>query len=180
MKRKIIIIILSVLLVISLLFNALMVYRELTRWEITTEYMLETEDMAPDFSVQLLTGETFTLSEHRGTVVVLDFWATWCGPCVAKMPAMQALSEQFDGSVIFVGMNVGEEPDRVQDFIGERGFTYPIGLDRNSTIHMSLYPSPGIPYTVIINADGVVTDTFLGGGEHMHALIEAAIVEALG
>jgi len=182
MKSKIVIIILSVLLVVSLLINAVFVYRIYReyRGDITREYMLEAEDMAPDFTVQLLTGDTFTLSEHRGTVVVLDFWATWCGPCVAKMPTVQTLSEQYADRVLFVGMNVGEDPDRVQEFIEERGFTYPIGLDRNSTIHRTLYPSPGIPYTVIINADGMITDTFLGGGADMHGLIEAAIEEALG
>ncbi|MCL2828014.1 MAG: TlpA family protein disulfide reductase [Oscillospiraceae bacterium] len=182
MKNKIVIIILSVLLVVSLLFNAVFVYRVYReyRGDITREYMLEAEDMAPDFTVQLLTGETFTLSEHRGTVIVLDFWATWCGPCVAKMPTMQALSERFEGRVTFVGINIGEDPQRVQDFVTERGLTYPIGLDRNSTIHRSLYPSPGIPYMVIINGDGIITDTFSGFGEGMETLYENAILEALG
>lgn len=181
MKSKIIIIILSVLLALSLAFNAIMVYRELTRWEIISEeYMLQAGDMAPDFSVQLLTGEAFTLSEHRGTVVVLDFWATWCGPCVEKMPTIQALSERFEGDVIFVGMNIGEQPQRVRDFIAERGFTYPIGLDENSDIHRNLYPSPGVPYMVIINGDGMITATFLGGGEGLEEIYENAILEALG
>jgi len=181
MKSKITIIILSVLLVFSLAFNAIMVYRELTRWEIISEeYMLQAGDMAPDFSVQLLTGETFTLSEHRGTVVVLDFWATWCGPCVEKMPTIQALSERFENDVVFVGMNIGEQPQRVQDFITERGFAYPIGLDESSDIHRNLYPSPGVPYMVIINGDGMITATFLGGGEGLDEIYEKAILEALG
>ena len=184
MKSKVIIVILSVLLVVSLAFNAIILYRlyrEVRRSSgFNLENELQTEDIAPDFSVQLLTGETFTLSEHRGTVVALDFWATWCGPCVQKMPTVQALSEQFEDSVIFVGMNVGERQDRVQDFIAERGFTFPIGLDVNGDIHRNLYPSPGIPYMVIINGDGVITDTFLGGGASMHEQIEAAILAALG
>ena len=184
MKSKVVIIILSALLILSLAFNAIMVYRELTRYGYADEFPpgveLQVGDMAPDFSVQLLTGETFTLSEHRGTVVVLDFWATWCGPCVAKMPTVQALSEQFEDYVIFVGMNVGEDPQRVRDFIAERGFTYPIGLDENGDIHRNLYPSAGIPYMVIINGDGVIISTFLGSARDMHQLIEDAIMEALG
>jgi len=182
MKSKTIIIILSVLLVPSLAFNAIMIYRlnrEMRGWDVTVDYMLEAGDMAPDFSVQLLTGETFTLSEHRGTVVALDFWATWCGPCVQKMPSTQALSEQFEGQVMFVGINVGERSERVQDFIDERGFTYSIGLDEDSAIHRDLYPSPGIPYMVIINGDGIVTETFSGYGMGMDERIEAAILEAL-
>ncbi|MCL2377929.1 MAG: TlpA family protein disulfide reductase [Defluviitaleaceae bacterium] len=183
MKNKGIIIVLAVLLIVSLFFNAVLLYRlyRETRGEsFNPEYALQIEDMAPDFSVELLTGETFTLSEHRGTVVVLDFWATWCGPCVAKMPTVQTLSEQFGDSVKFVGINVGESRGRVQEFINERGFTFPIGVDEDNYIHRNLYPSPGVPYMVIINGDGVITDTFLGGGEGLIHRYEAAILEALG
>jgi hypothetical protein len=76
-------------------------------------------------------------------------------------------------------MNVGEQASRVHEFIAERGFTYPIGLDENGDVHRDLYPSPGIPYTVIINKDGLVANTFLGGGAPMQARIEAAIQDAL-
>ena len=187
MKSKIIIIALSVLLAISLCLNIIMIHRESRvhyHEEISIEPPLQPVDTAPDFSVQLLTGETFTLSDHIGTVVVLDFWATWCGPCVQKMPAVQELSDQFENDVIFVGMNVGEPVDRVQSFITERGFTYPIGLDENGDIHRNLYPSPGIPYMVIINREGVITETILGGGASMRGTpmydrIENAILEAL-
>jgi len=200
MKSKTIIV-LSALLVAGLAFYAIMMHRDSTIEEISPEYMLESiediapeligeeigpeytleaeEDMAPDFSVQFLTGETFTLSEHRGTVVVLDFWTTWCRHCVAKMPTIQTLSERFEDDVIFVGMNVGEDPQRVQDFIYERGFTYPIGLDENGAIHQELFPSPGIPFMVIIDREGMITETFLGGGEGLEETYTNAILEAL-
>lgn len=179
MKNRVAIIILSVLLVISLAFNALMIAREFRVFGIDLENELQVGDMAPDFSVQLLSGETFTLSEHRGTVVVLYFWATWCGPCVATMPSLQALSEQHENRVLFVGMNVAESLSRVADFIDERGFTFPIGLDEVGDIHRNLYPSVGIPYTVIIDSNGMITGSFLGGGDGMQSLIENAIMEAL-
>ncbi|MCL2425635.1 MAG: TlpA family protein disulfide reductase [Oscillospiraceae bacterium] len=185
-KSKVAIIILSIVLALSLYVNVVMIYRyDRLRDYIEEEFsvseddMLSVEELAPDFSVQLLTGETFTLSEHRGTVVVLDFWATWCGPCVAKMPAMQALSEQFEGDAIIVGINVGEQGERIHEFIDERGFTYPIGVDESAYIHINLYPSPGVPYTVVIGRDGVIVDTFLGGGTHTEELIENAIMEAI-
>ena len=204
MKSKTIIIVLSVLLLISLVCNMVLVYRVLTSYEqeiIYVPYMPDSEDdfdisdpdddidmpgsdasnaeTAPDFSVQLLTGETFTLSEHRGTVVVLSFWASWCGPCVINMPVMQAISEQFEGLAVIVGMNVAEEPGRVRDFIAERGITYKIGLDESGDIHRNLYPSAGIPYIVIIDGDGEITETFLGGRENMFEVLEEAILDAM-
>jgi peroxiredoxin len=183
MKNKIVIIILATLLVISLAFNAIMIYRELTRYSLPDWFNsaneLQVGDIAPDFSVQLLTGETFKLSEHRGAIVVLDFWATWCGPCVNKMTSTQTLSEQFGDRVVFVGMNIGENPSQVQDFIIERGFTYHIGLDENASIHENLYPSLGIPYTVIINGSGIIIDIFHGWGDSMHEVMEYAITNAL-
>ena len=178
-KNRIAIIILSALLAVSLAFNAIMIAREFRVVGIDLESELQVGDMAPDFSVQLLTGETFTLSEHRGTVVVLYFWATWCGPCVATMPFLQALSDQHKEHVLFVGMNIGESPRRVTDFIDERGFTFPIGLDEGGDIHRNLYPSVGIPYMVIVDGDGVIARIFLGGGDRMQSLIEDAIIEVL-
>jgi len=171
----------TVLSVVLVVFAGVVGYFWLTRAAgvFNPEDEVQAGNVAPDFSVQLLTGETFTLSEQIGTVVVLDFWATWCGPCVAKMPIMQALSEQFGESVTFVGVNVGEPQSRVQAFIDERGFTFPVGVDERGYIHRYLYPSPGIPYMVVINRQGLITATFLGGGQDMKALYEAAILDAL-
>jgi len=181
MKSRVIIIILSALLVLSLAFNAIMILARITYVNGSLETDV-TGTLAPDFSVQLLTGETFTLSEHRGTVVVLDFWATWCGPCVLKMPTIQALSEQFEGEVIFIGMNVGEFPERIQNFIAERNFTYPIGLDESAEIYGMLSPTSflSVPYMVIINGDGIITETFSGYGPGNAEIYERAILEALG
>jgi thiol-disulfide isomerase/thioredoxin len=171
MKSKTIIIILSSLLIISLAFNALMIYREL-RWVnpdwFDSKNELQIGDMAPDFSVLLLNGETFTLSDYRGKMIVLDFWATWCGPCVEKMPTIQILSEQYESSVIFVGMNVGEDSDLVQDFINKTDFTYLIGLDEQGDIFINLYPSIAIPYLVIINEEGVISYISVGGSDSMY------------
>jgi len=140
---------------------------------------LQEGDIAPNFSAKLLSGETFTLSEHSGTVVVLDFWATWCGPCVDKMPTIQALSEHYENKVVFVGMNVGESFDHVQDFIARTGFSYHIGLDENEEIHRNLYPTIAIPYLVIINGEGLISKILIGGGQSMYELIEDAILDAL-
>jgi thiol-disulfide isomerase/thioredoxin len=140
---------------------------------------LQVGDLAPDFTVDLLSGDRFTLSENKGVVVFLNFWATWCGPCVAEMPAIQELSEAYAGDVVFIGLNCAESTDRVRGFIAEMEFTYNIGLDESSGITETLYPTNGIPYTLVINAEGIISKIFLGGGEQMREPFEDAITEAL-
>jgi thiol-disulfide isomerase/thioredoxin len=95
------------------------------------------------------------------------------------MSSVQTLSEEYAGQIVFVGMNIGEDPRIVQTFIDERGYNFPIGLDESGSIFFNLYPSPGVPYTVIINGDGVVVDTFSGWARGMHEPFYAAIRNAL-
>ena len=185
--NKVIIITLSVLLIISLYFGAVMLYRynRLNNWlagegeiaEPRTE--LEIGEMAPDFTLPLLTGETFTLSEHRGTPVVVNFWATWCGPCVRKMPSTQALSEEFADQVIFIGVNIGEDLRVIQNFIDEGGYTFPIGLDEGGETSFDWNPRGGVPYTVIVDSDGIIAEIFSGWADAMHTPFKSAIENTL-
>ncbi|MCL2280144.1 MAG: TlpA family protein disulfide reductase [Oscillospiraceae bacterium] len=145
-----------------------------------TDEVADDRDLAPDFTVPLMTGGTFTLSEHRGTVVVLELWTTWCIHCVLKVPIIQELSEQFAGDAIFIGVNIGESPEVVQAFMDEHEITYLIGLDYDMSIHRDLYPSPGIPYMVVVDRNGARSATFVGGSPDAHALISAAVLEAMG
>ena len=140
---------------------------------------LQDETLAPDFTLTLLTGEEFTLSDHRGAVVVLSFWATWCGPCVEKMPYTQASSEYFGNRVVFVGINIGEDPDLVQDFITEGGYTFFQGVDTDNSIFNNLYTSGGIPYSVIIGRDGAIVDDMVGWAYSMSNELNGMIEEAL-
>ena len=140
---------------------------------------LNAGDTAPDFSATLLSGDTFTLSEYKGKVIFLNFWATWCSPCVAEMPAIQELSEKYTDSVIFIGMDYAENEKKVRDFVTEKGFTYKIGLDEQGDISRNLYPTDGIPYTLIIDAEGIISKIFLGGGDRMYKIFDDAITEAL-
>ena len=137
------------------------------------------DGMAPDFTLTLLTGEDFTLSDHRGTVVVLSFWATWCGPCVEKMSYTQASSEHFGNQVIFLGINIGENPDLVQSFINEGGYTFPNGVDEDDSIFNHLYTSGGIPYSVIIGPDGMIVGEMVGWAYSMSNQLHTIIEEAL-
>lgn len=116
---------------------------------------------APDFTAKLNNGETFTLSDKKGQVILLNFWATWCSNCVKEMPAIEKLYEEYGDQVVIIGVNVGEDESTVDAFIDTKNYTFPIAYDTESSIS-NLYPSAGIPYTVIIGKDGLVTETFLG------------------
>lgn len=134
-------------------------------------------DVAPDFTVTLVNGDTFTLSDYDDEVVLLNFWATWCPPCVGEMPALQNLYE--DGDAVIIGIDCGETKADVDSFVSENGYTYNIGYDEYYTVE-DYYPTDGIPYTLIINK-GVIYKIFVGayGADVMYEEYGSAIAECL-
>ncbi len=117
----------------------------------------------PDFSSVDLDGAGVTLSEFENReVVVLDFWATWCRPCIRSMPAVQALNEEFDRrGAAFLAVNIGEGPDVVREFVDEREFTVRVVLDEDEEIAHS-YGVRGIPQLIVVGRDGRVEHIELG------------------
>ncbi|MCL2498542.1 MAG: TlpA family protein disulfide reductase [Symbiobacteriaceae bacterium] len=134
-------------------------------------------DVAPEFSLKLLDGTTFSLKEQQGKVVFINFWATWCSPCVVEMPDIQKLYEEYK-DVVFLGVNVAEQQSSVVEFLNTRKFTYPNGIDPQGELLQSKYPSTGIPYTVIVDAKGRVSTVFLG--TRNYAAFKAGLQKALG
>ena len=134
---------------------------------------------APDFSAKLNNGETFSLSDAKGQVILLNFWATWCSNCVKEMPAIEKLYEEYSDQITIIGVNVGEDKDTVDTFVEAKNYPFPIAYDTDSEIS-NLYPSAGIPYTVIIGKDGLVTETFLGAkdADSQYTKLRRALKEA--
>ncbi len=118
-------------------------------------------DLPPDFYAKLSTGGDFVLSEQKGKVVVLNFWATWCNPCVGEMPAFQELYMIYGDKISILAINMGESKDTVDDFRIANSYIFPIAYDVDESI-CNLYPIEGIPYTVIIDQNGIVRETFTG------------------
>lgn len=116
---------------------------------------------APDFALSTLTGEDFALSKEHGTPVVLNFWATWCGPCQNEMPALQLASERFQGRVKIIGVDQGESAEVVQPFVDEMGISFPIILDYDFTAG-ELYNVRGMPTTYFIDSTGVIRHIWVG------------------
>ena len=116
---------------------------------------------APDFTLATLNGEQFTLSEQRGTPVVLNFWATWCGPCQRELPALQAAAERYAGRVAFVGIDQAEPVETVQKYVDEMGLTFTIPLDKEQST-ASRYNVMGLPTTFFIDSEGVIRHLWMG------------------
>ena len=134
---------------------------------------------APDFEAPLISGETFKLSEQRGKVVLLNIWATWCGPCVAEMPDIDQLAKDYADDLVVIGVNCGEPEKDVVSFIEKNGYTYPIALDTDYLVSGMLYPTSSIPYTVVINPMGEITQVHTGGGKGMYEVFEDYVQDAL-
>ena len=147
--------------------------------ETSVETKVEVGYAAPDFSVELLSGETVKLSDYKGKVVFINFWATWCPPCVSEMPDIQKLSDNYPDDLVVLAVNYGEKKDKVADFISNKNYTIHVGIDENGDIS-KLYPSNGIPYTIVIDAKGIITQTQLGTGDDIYSVYEGYVKDALG
>ena len=132
---------------------------------------------AADFSLPDLDGETHALSDFRGKVVMLNFWATWCPPCRREMPSMQRLYEKYrEHGLVVVAVNQFEDPDLVFEFTGRLSLepTFPILFDRESRVSEQ-YKVKGLPTTYLLDKQGRIRFRAIGGREFDHPEVEALI-----
>lgn len=115
--------------------------------------------IAPDFELMTFDGEYLRLSDLRGQVVMLNFWASWCGPCRVEAPDIQAAWEHYADrdDVVFVGIAYHDQIDNTRAFIEDHGLTYINGPDLGHVI-VDAYGVQAIPATFIIGKDGAVED----------------------
>ena len=109
---------------------------------------------APDFTLKSLDGKNLKLSEMAGNVVLINFWASWCGPCREEMPLLNALHNKYQAlGFSVIGVNVEEQSQNAKSFIAERPVDFPILLDSNNTVS-KLYDVIAMPTTVVVDRDG--------------------------
>lgn len=124
---------------------------------------LERGDLAPDFELETLDGDTVRLSDFRGKRVMLNFWATWCPPCRAEMPDMQRFHEDKD--VVILAVNLTDTPnesiEKVEDFIDEFGITFRALLDTETAV-ANLYQIQPIPTNYLIDSEGIIHNKAFG------------------
>lgn len=137
-------------------------------------------DTPPDFTANLTKGYSITLSEEKGKVVILNFWATWCGPCVGEMPAFQRLYGNYGDTISIITINMGESQETVEQFVEDNRYYFPVAYDPDREI-CDLYPIQGIPYTLILDSEGVVRYIFTGAmdADSQYLRYEQAINELL-
>ena len=118
---------------------------------------------APDFQLTDLQGQTQSLSQYRGKVVLLNFWATWCKPCIKEMPAMQNAYDSLRGQGFTVlAINELEDKERVQKHIARHEHTFPVLMDEDNEV-ANMYGVVGLPVSVFIDQTGHIQEFVKGG-----------------
>jgi thiol-disulfide isomerase/thioredoxin len=115
-----------------------------------------------DFSFKDLDGQTHQFSEYRGKWVIVNYWATYCGPCVAELPELNRVAQHFKNKAVVLGMEAGETPnEELKDFIEKKKISYQVIPTQDSTMY-ALGLLYGVPTTFIVSPKGEIIDTHMG------------------
>jgi thiol-disulfide isomerase/thioredoxin len=121
---------------------------------------------APDFQLLDLEGKAASLSDNRGKPTLINFWATWCGPCQNELPHFEKAYQSHRNQINFMMVNATmTEPDQkaVQQYVKQKGYTFPVYLDTDETsISFDRYHIPGIPVTIAVDRQGRVIRKMIG------------------
>jgi peroxiredoxin len=135
--------------------------------------------VADEFTVSTHGGGKLRLSEHRGRVVLINFWATWCPPCLEEMPAMERLYRQHkDTGFTLVAVSVDADPRKVTPFVAEHKLTFPVGLDPRMEL-ANAYGVRALPSSFIVSRDGNLAALAIGprswDNDAAHSLVEGMV-----
>ncbi len=117
--------------------------------------------IAPDFSYTMEDGRSYKLSDLRGTRVVINFWATWCGPCRIEMPTFAQAAQTYHDDLVILAVNRNEAPAAIWAFGQELGLTFPLITNTSGDIG-DRYGATGLPMTFFINRDGTIQRRHVG------------------
>ena len=110
---------------------------------------------APDFKLLDLSGREVTLDQFEGKIVLLDFWATWCGPCRMVMPLLERLEKEYSDIMVQLAINIQEPKDMIEDYVQNQGIHSLVLMDQEGSVSQS-YGAVAIPTQVLIDREGVV------------------------
>lgn len=117
---------------------------------------------APNFAFKDVDGRQHQFADYRGKWVIVNYWATYCGPCVAELPALNSVARRYKDKVVVLGMEAGETPVAdLKQFANQRRISYPVVPTQDSTM-FALGLVYGVPTTFIVNPQGQIVDTHMG------------------
>jgi len=117
---------------------------------------------APDLVLQSLDGPQVSLSQYKGSVVLINFWATWCPPCKEEIPTLEAAYRAHkDRGFVILGVDVGEPGSVVRNFVKEMGISYVVLLDEQERM-LVRYGGVGLPMSVLVDRDGIIRERHIG------------------
>lgn len=129
-------------------------------------------DAVPALEVESFDGGTVSLTDYSGRPLVVNFWASWCPPCIAEMPDLESVHRATSGEVAFVGVNTQDTPDRAAELVDETGVTYDLVRDPDGELARA-FEVFGMPSTFYVDADGVIV------GRHTGLLTRDALADDL-
>jgi thiol-disulfide isomerase/thioredoxin len=130
-----------------------------------TQFAVAKRPGAPHLSASTLTGAPFSLSSTLGNVVVLNVWASWCGPCRSESPALARAAASFSGRAVkFIGIDEQDDNRQAKKFLATAGTHYPNLVDNHGQLlsQLRLLPQAGVPSTLVLDGHGRIADRFIG------------------
>jgi len=138
----------------------------------------EVGSLAPKFRLDDLNGNEVLLEQFRGKVVMLDFWAIWCGPCRVSMPLLEKLQHEFSNDMVLLAINLQEEPEYVREYVARRNIGSTVLLDIDGDVGRA-YRSESIPMQVLIDKEGVIRHIQVGFHPSMEGMLREEIRKLL-
>jgi len=128
---------------------------------------------APDFTLRDINGTAVTLSALKGQVVLINFWATWCGPCKQEMPHLNKIEQELGPQgfrVLSISTDDARTGSKVKAYVKSRGYGFTVLLDTDTTVVSQYNPSKSLPYSVLLNRSGKIAKVFQGykPGDEVH------------
>ena len=121
----------------------------------------EPKDSAPDIALPNFQGETVRISDFRGQGLVINYWASWCLPCLTELPGFEQVYQRHRDEVAFLGINLADDPSSALAVVADTGITYPLAIDADGA-GFAEFGGLGMPTTVFISPDGEVLELYSG------------------